>query len=71
MNRLNQHTQIVAEHFAQRFVNLRGHGLAPQPLTELRLDHMKGRFDVGPLVIVRQEFFAMQAVEMEHAIPQR
>lgn len=52
MNRLNQDTQIVTQDFAQRLANLRREALTPQPLAELRLDHMEYGFDVAPLVVV-------------------
>ena len=49
----------MTEHLAQCFVDLPGQTLTPQPLTKLRLDHAKGRFDVGSLMVVLQEFVAV------------
>lgn len=70
MSRLNDHAQVVTKYLAQRLIDLRGHGLTPQPLAELRFDHMECGFHVRSLVIVAQEFFAVLHVEMVHAIPQ-
>ena len=52
MDGLNHNTEVVTKHFTQRFVDLRRECATPQPLTKLTLDHVKGRFDVGPLVVV-------------------
>ena len=49
---LNQHTQIVAEHLAEYLVELPNIALAPDGIAELRLDHTKGRFYIGALVIM-------------------
>lgn len=45
---LNHHAEIMTQHLAQCFVNLRGVCPAPQPLAKLRLDHVESSFDVGP-----------------------
>ena len=71
MNRLNHDAQVVTEHLAQCLVDLRGQRLAAKSLPELRLDHVKRRFHVGPLVIMRQEFFAVVIVEFQHSGPER
>ena len=46
----------MAEHLAECFVNLPCQTFTPEPLTKLRLDHAKRRFDVGSLMVVLQEF---------------
>src|SRR5712692_8599444 len=40
-----------------RHHDLRCQGLASEPLSKLRLDHVKGRFSIGSLVVVGQGFF--------------
>ena len=45
MDRLNQHTQIVAE----RLVQLPDIALTPYRVAELRLDHRKRRFHIDRL----------------------
>ena len=52
MGRLDHNTEVMTKHLTQGFVNLRRERLAAESLTKLRLDHVKGRFDVGSLVIV-------------------
>src|ERR1041385_7223775 len=70
MLRLNHHTEVMAKHLTQRFVDLRGQGLTAKSLTKLTLDHMKRGFDVGAFMVVRQEFFAVLMVEVKHACPE-
>jgi CheY-like chemotaxis protein len=55
MLRLNHDAQVMTKHLAESFVDLRRHRLAAKPLTKLRLDHVKRRFDIAALVIVAQE----------------
>jgi hypothetical protein len=50
----------MTEHLAKRFIDLRGQGLAAKSLTILRFDHVKRGFDIRPLVVVSQEFFAVR-----------
>ncbi len=60
----------MTKHFAKSFVNLSGQALTSQPLAELRFDHRKRRFDVAPFVVVSQEFFTMEIIEVQHASPE-
>lgn len=60
----------MRQNFTQRFIDLRRFGLAPQAFTELRLNHRKGTFDVGALVVMGQKFVALVVVEVENARPQ-
>lgn len=45
----DQHAQVVRDHLEQNLVELSGIGLATQAISELRLDHVEGRFHVRPL----------------------
>lgn len=71
VNRLNDHAQVMTKHLTQGFVDLRGQSLTAKSLTKLCFDHVKRSFEVGPLVIVRQEFFAVVIVEFQHPSPKR
>ena len=71
MDRLNHDAEVMTKHLTKCFVNLRGQSLTAKSLPKLRFDHVKRRFDVGPLVIVRQEFFPVVIVETEHPSPDR
>lgn len=42
----------MAQDFAQHFVDLSRRGLAPHALSELRLNHVEGRFDIGVALVV-------------------
>jgi len=46
MNRLDQHTQIMAEHLPQHLVELPGITLTPYRVSKFALDHAKGGLDV-------------------------
>src|SRR5437764_162562 len=70
VHRLNDHAEIMTQHLAECFVDLRGFGFTSQPFPKLCLNHRKGCFDVRPLVIVHQEFFALEAVEVEKLLPE-
>ena len=52
VNGLDHHAEVMTKHLTKRFVDLRRERPTAQALTELRLDHVKGRFHVGSLVIV-------------------
>ena len=52
MDALNHAAQIVTKHLTKRLVYLRRERPTPQPLSELRFDHVERGFDVGPLMIV-------------------
>lgn len=46
VNRLNHDAQVMTKHLAQSLVNLCRERPTPQPLTELRLDHVERGFNV-------------------------
>jgi hypothetical protein len=47
---LNQTAEVMAENFAECFVDLRCLSLAAKRVAKLRLDHVKCGFDVAALV---------------------
>ena len=49
----------MTKNLAECFVDLCCQSLTAEFLTKLGLDHVECRFDVGPLVIVRQKFVAL------------
>ena len=53
MNRLNEHTEIMAEYLAQYLIQLSDIAFTPYRITKFGLDHAKGRLDVGPLMVMR------------------
>ena len=59
----------MAQHLAECFVDLSGECPTPQALAELTLDHVKGRFDVGSLVVVLQKLRTIERVKVVHACP--
>ena len=70
MDGLNYDAQVMTKHLTQCLINLRSERLTPQPLTKLTLDHVKGRLDIGSLVIVLQELRSIHHVEVIHPRPQ-
>ena len=52
MNRLNEHTEIMAEYLAQYLIQLPDIALAPCGVAKLPLDHAESRLDIRPLVIM-------------------
>lgn len=60
----------MTEHFAQHFVNLSSRRLAANRAAELRLNHGEGSLYVRPLVIMSQEAFPIEVVEVPHFIPE-
>ena len=63
---LNDHADVMTEHLAQCFVDLRSRGLPPQPLAKLRLDHTESRLDVAAFVIVGEKLIPLEIVIEEH-----
>lgn len=59
----------MTEHLTKSLIDLRGFGLTSQRVTKLRLDHMKGRFDVAALVIALHEPFRVVVEEVVHLFP--
>jgi|SRR5882724_5581301 len=63
---LDEAADIVAEDLAEYFIR-HGHvGLAADMITEFRLDHTEGAFDVRPLMIVPQEFLTVEREVVKH-----
>lgn len=60
----------MAEDFRPHLVLHRAVGLGSNAIPELRLDHVEGGLDVAALVIPREEFVAVELVEVEHLCPQ-
>lgn len=58
----------MAEDFTERFIDAARLALTSDRLPELGLDHGEGAFRVRPLVVMRHELFAVQAVIVEHLI---
>jgi hypothetical protein len=59
----------MAKHLAKKLVDLSDRRLGAKPRSELGLNHGEGRFDVRPLVVVRQEFLAAIAEQMKRPLP--
>lgn len=59
----------MTENLTKSLIDLRRSGLAPQGYSELRLDHVESRFDIGSLVIALHESLRVEAVEMKHLPP--
>jgi hypothetical protein len=56
---LNHHTDIVTQHFAQRFVDLSIVGFGPEIRSKLGFDHRKSGLDIAPLVVALIELLLM------------
>ena len=69
VNRMHQNAEVVADDLAQNFVDLGDGSLRPDRCSELPLHHRKGGFHVGPFVIVRQKFSALELVKVKHLAP--
>lgn len=70
INGLNEAAQIMAQDFAQNFVNLRRAPLASEAFAELRLDHAERRLDVAALVVVLLKDRLVELVQVIHTLPQ-
>ena len=46
VNGLNETTEVMGEHFAESFIDLRCARLAAEPVAKLGLDHRESSFDV-------------------------
>jgi DNA mismatch endonuclease (patch repair protein) len=60
----------VTKHLAKHFVASRDIRLAPHDVTELRLNHHHGRFDVGSLVVMGKELLPLELEVMERLAEQ-
>ena len=70
-NGLNEAADIVTKNLTKRLVNLRRFSLTAQPVTELRLDHAEGGFDIASFVIALQEKLLVELIVGVHFPPQR
>jgi len=66
---VDQHHEIVTEHFAQRLVNHRNVRLAPQPVSEFPFDHAERGFNIAALMVVLQELCALELEVVIHPAP--
>src|SRR5579872_6835088 len=71
MDRMNQTHDIMRQHLQQYFVDLGNVGLASDRVSEFALHGREGRFHVAALVVVSEEFFALEIVVVEQTIPRR
>ena len=60
----------MTKYLAKNFINLSSRGFGSDGSSELCLNHTEGGFNVRPLMIMLQEGFSIEVVEMPHAIPQ-
>ena len=66
---MNEHDKVMTENFAERFVDHRNIGLAPQTVSELPFHHAKRGLDIGPLVIMRHKFVPLELKVVKHLFP--
>ncbi len=60
----------MTKHLAKNLVDLSSWSLRPNRTAELSLNHGEDSFDIGPLVVMLQEGFPIEVVEVPHPIPQ-
>lgn len=60
----------MAEDFTKNLVDLSNGGFSPDKAPELGFYHRESGFNVRPLVVMSQECFPIEAVEVPHPIPQ-
>lgn len=60
----------MAEHFTQNFIDLSNGGFCPNRTAELGLYHREGTLHIRPLMIMSQELFPVEVVEVPHSMPQ-
>lgn len=70
MHRRDKTTDIVTEHLAQRFIDLRSPRLAPQPVAKLRLYHHEGGFNITSLVVLLHESLGVVREVVIHLSPE-
>src|SRR5580704_2459436 len=66
---MDNHYEIMTEHFAENFVNHCHIGLAPQAIAELSLHHRERGLDVRPLVVVLQKLFPLELKVVKCFVP--
>jgi hypothetical protein len=67
---LDKDTDVMAENLAQNLVDLSSRCLSPNRTTELSLNHRESGLHIRPLVVVSQERFPIEVVEVPHSVPQ-
>ena len=70
VNGLDEAAHIMAQDFAQHFVDWRRVCLAPQLLPEFVPNHAEHRLDVRAPVLVLFELRIVEPVDVIHALPQ-
>src|ERR1041384_7505091 len=68
---LNQDHDVMAQHLAECFIDLRRLGFASEAIAKLCLDHHERGFDVAAFVVVLHEPLLVVAIEKEHALKER
>ncbi len=63
MHRTYQTTDVMAEHLAERFVNLCAAGLTSKRISELRLNHHKRTLYIRALVVILHEPISIVLIE--------
>lgn len=66
INRLNQAANVMANYFRQTLVFLCLKRLTFEQPTELRFNHVKGRLDVRPHIVLLNKLVSVEAEIMEH-----
>ena len=67
---MNQDHDIMGQNLEEHFVDLSDRGFRPDRRAKLCLNHVEGRLDVGPLVVVFKEFPAVQVEVVKGPLPQ-
>ena len=60
----------MAEYLTQNLVDLSGRGLRSHRAAELGFNHAEHAFHIRPFVVVGQERFPIEVVEVPHLLPQ-
>jgi len=66
---MNEYDKIMTENFTERFVSHGNIGLASETVAELALNHRKGCFDIGPLMVMRQKLVPLELKVVVHLGP--
>jgi hypothetical protein len=66
---VDENGKIMTQYFTERFINHRNVGLASETVAEFPLHHAESGFDVGPLVIMLQEFILPKPEVVIHLRP--
>src|SRR5262245_5607150 len=69
VDRLNAHTEMMAEHLAQYFMDLPNMALTAHRVPTLALDHRERGFHVGALVIMGEELLPILHDVVIHLSP--